>query len=196
MMNEQKHLASILVAQDKLTNKEIAAKVGVAPRTLDNWKTDQEFKAAVQAHLDAVFAHVQHKGIADKRRRIYQLNERWRKAQAVVKARAKDPSLRNLPGGNTGFVTRRLRSLSKGFGERAIIEEAVFDSKLYMSILRIEEQAARELGQWDDKPDRIIRRLSDLTGDEVQALLSDIERTHGVRITDPPPNDGNPNLVN
>ena len=180
MMSEQKHLASLLVAQDKLTNKEIAEKVGIAPRTLDNWKCEPEFKEAVQAHLNAWMERIQNKGIADKRRRVFQLNERWRKAQAIVEACAKDPELRKLPGGKTGFVRKRVRAIPVGQGEYSEIEEFFFDAKLFMSLLRIEEQAARELGQWDEKkPDRKILRLSDLTPDEVQSLMADMEKRFG-----------------
>jgi hypothetical protein len=195
VLNEKKHLASLLVAQDRLSNKEMAAKLGVAVRTLDNWKTDPEFKAAVEAHLQAWMAKVQAKGIADRRRRIFQLNERWRKAQAIVEARAKDPGTARLPGGRTGFLVRHFRSLPKGDGERVIIEEAVFDAKLFIGLLKIEAQAARELGQWDEKPERVVRRLADLTREEIDSVLADWERSHTLAPPDPP-NDGNPTVVN
>jgi len=83
--------ATLLVAQDKLTNKKIAEKLGIAERTLDYWKADPEFKRAVQDHLEAWMANLYAKGIADRRRRVFQLNDRWRRAQSIVQARARDP---------------------------------------------------------------------------------------------------------
>src|SRR5579864_8431511 len=179
-LSEKQIVATLLVAQDRLPNKQIADRCGISERTLDNWKTKPLFKRAVEDHLNAWMQQIHRKGIADRRRRIFQLNERWRKAQAIVQACAKDPEMRALPGGATGFIRKRIRAIPIGNQEFDQVTEFFFDAKLYQSLARIEEQAARELGQWDQKQERTIRRLSDLSREETDALLVDIHKTYGI----------------
>ena len=179
-LSEQKIKAALLVAQGHLSNQQIAQRLEMGERTLDGWKKEPEFKRLVSDHLNAWLVEIHHKGIADRRRRIFQLNLRWRKAQAIAEARAKDPAIRRLPGGATGFIVRRLRSIRRGDGQFAVIEEGQFDSALFRDLLAIEQQAARELGQWDAAEQRTIRRLSDLSREEIEALILDLSKAHGI----------------
>jgi len=61
-----------------------------------------------------------------------------------------------------------------------VVPEGTFDAALFRELAAIEEQAARELGQWEQQQERKIRRLSDLTPDEVEAVMADIQKTYGI----------------
>lgn len=163
-LSEQKLECALLVAQDRLTNARIAARVGISLRTLDNWKADPEFKAEVDRHLEAWQQQVFERGIADRRRRVYRQNDRWRRLQAVIEQRAKrgrellqeiaadeakaeaaggTPSkVRPYPGIETGLIVLK----PTRYGTVAEV-----DTGLLAEIRSLEQHTAIELGQWKEK---------------------------------------------
>jgi hypothetical protein len=66
--------AARLVAEDSLTNEEIAAAVGVKRQTVDWWKTKPHFAARVQEHKETFKNRALSEGFADKRERLRVLN--------------------------------------------------------------------------------------------------------------------------
>ena len=87
MLSDSQIKATLDVARGKLSGDEIARKYKVSARTIDNWKSDSEFAAEVEAHLTRWYKHVATSGIADQRRRVFRLNQRWRQLQGIIDAR-------------------------------------------------------------------------------------------------------------
>lgn len=142
----KRELAAALLAEDRLTDVEIAARAGVSRRTLVRWKQSTQFQQRI-AHHQAVQADaVAATGIASRRARVEALNDRWQRLQRIIAERAEAYGGRDaegkplVPGGSTGLLMRYGKS-----GEFAL------DTGLLRELRAVEEQAARELGQWVDR---------------------------------------------
>ena len=66
--------AALLVAEDELTDEEIAQRVKITKRQLENWKKRPDFAAAVRAHREAFRQRMLSEGFADKALRVQALN--------------------------------------------------------------------------------------------------------------------------
>ena len=62
--------AALLVAEDLLTDHEIASECGISNRTLYRWKKREEFIARVNTMVQAYSARVLGSGIASRVRRV------------------------------------------------------------------------------------------------------------------------------
>ena len=164
--------AAQLVADDKLTDEEIANRCKITRQTLHNWKKDLEFAARVEEHRSAWRAAVMSTGIAIKENRIASLNERHRRLSLVIDARgkrysdeidsapldalivdSKDDAPRIPPEeARTGIVIESVTYLKEG----KRVEWAV-DTPMLAEMRNIEKQAAQELGQWVEKQDVEVR---------------------------------------
>lgn len=143
--------AAQLLADGRLTDQEIADKAGVARTTLWRWRKHPEFAAEIEEHLDAFRSEVRRRGIADRERRIKALNDRWNRLQRLIEARADDPDLASIPGGDTGLLVKTVRTRSLGEIEIEKTVTAELDAVLLKELREHEKQAAQELGQWVDK---------------------------------------------
>ncbi len=153
----------MLVADDAISDEEIAAQVGVTRFTICRWRKQPEFMARVQHHMDRMAAAIEAEGIANRRNRVAALTDRWDRMQRVIEARAAD--LKEVPGGDTGLLVRQLKSI--GFGENnTVIEEYAVDTGLLRELRAHEEQAAKELGQWVERSDQKV----DASQQFIQAL--------------------------
>ena len=88
----------LLVADDKLTNHEIAAKVGAAKRTLQEWIKHPEFAARVAENAAKFCAEVTRHAIAQVDARLAAMDDRWSKMKAVIAERGADPDYVKAPG--------------------------------------------------------------------------------------------------
>ncbi|MHB0871407.1 MAG: hypothetical protein ACYC66_18200 [Chloroflexota bacterium] len=174
----QKEEAALLVAQDDLTNEEIASRIGITRRSLQSWKQRPEFALRVLDLVAAMAEAVKGRGIAERQNRVAALDERWEKLHRVMAARARE--LADVPGGDTGLLVRDLRlikvypttadgdeaeetgdpegaeivAIDEGVaaGRRAVlVAKYLLDVGLLRELREHEKQAAIELGQWDDK---------------------------------------------
>lgn len=145
--------ASYLVADDQMTEKQIAERVGVSHRTVQNWKKHPEFVAKVQEQLRKLEVEIFSAGVAVKKNRLRRLNNHWQKAQQVVEERKQaaeaDPTMAEVPGARTGMMIRTLKAI----GQNQTVAEWRWDRELEKTILDIEKQAAIEMGQWTEKKD-------------------------------------------
>lgn len=155
----------MLVAQDTLTDKQIASECGIAERTLERWKLRSEFSARVQEHRDAFREQIRAEGIANRQNRVDALNDRWERMQRVLDARADE--LADVPGGNTGILVRqaKLVKVYKSDGDQededgetlysakrdVMVYEYAVDTALLKEMRETEKQAAQDLGQWSEK---------------------------------------------
>lgn len=168
--SEKAHLAARLVAYDDLGDVAIAAQVGIGRTTLHRWKHHPEFRAAVGGVVEDLNRAMLRLSVAKKRRRLAVLDDLHTKALAVIDARAKDDALAEFAGGETGLLVRQIKVVGTGPMAREV-EEAAVDVGLMKEIRAIEEQAARELGQWVEKAEigglvQVVR----IVGAEVEAI--------------------------
>lgn len=139
--------AAGLVAEDQQSNEAIAAAIGIKRQTLDLWKRRPDFAARVEAIRQQWRAQIEQEGIANRQNRIAALNDRWRKLQQIIEARAADPTM-TAPGSDTGLLVRTYKP-----GKYKTVEEYRVDVGLAAELRAHEKQAAEELGQWTKKTD-------------------------------------------
>lgn len=139
--------AAVLVAQDKMSDKNIAHECGIGRATLSRWKLEPEFAARVRQHQVAVQARIERVAIAQQENRLKRLNHRWDLIHQVIEERGKDPNMQEVPGGKTGLLIRHLKQLGSGLSAMTV-EEFEPDTALLKAASEHERQAAEELGQW------------------------------------------------
>lgn len=173
---QQRIQAAQLLAEDELTDAEIAAKVGIGARQLYEWKARSEFAARVDSIVAALGDRLKRYAIARKSRRLAWLNDRRERLQQVIDERAAHPDMQDAPGGKTGLLVRRQRML--GSGDNATpIAEFEFDAALEKALRETEKQAAQECGQWVVK-----HAPTDPTGTkEYSGGLTDEQRLAAIR---------------
>jgi hypothetical protein len=138
-----------LVAADELTDVQIAAAVGVSRRALATWKRHPDFAAAVGGAVGELQAAMLRLAIAKKRKRLEVLDDLHRRTLAVVEARARryaaDPTAPDEA--KTGMVVREEVVSRKG----VVTIRWCYDAAVPREVCNIEEQAAKELGQWVER---------------------------------------------
>lgn len=143
--------AAVLVAEDEQTDKAIAAAVGITERTLERWKQHPTFTARVAEHVQALEAEMLKFSIAKRRKRVAALDDRWKRMQALIAARAEDLA-EDIGGGDTGLLVHQVRAIGNGENQQ-IIDQYAVDTGLLKELREHEKQAAQELGQWTEKTD-------------------------------------------
>ena len=73
-LSEREERAALMVAEDTLTDVDIAAQVGITKRSLEFWKKRPAFAARVREHREAFKDRALSEGFADKRERLRVLN--------------------------------------------------------------------------------------------------------------------------
>lgn len=140
--------AADLAAADDLSDPQIAERCGVKRDSIARWRRVPAFQARVAEIVAKQAAAIQAAGIADKRNRVNAQNDRWRRMQALMAARAQ--MYGDVPGGETGLVVLQQKALGSG-SLMEVIDEYVLDAALLRELRAHEEQAAKELGQWTEK---------------------------------------------
>lgn len=135
MQGDPREIAALLVAEARLSDPDIAERVGVTIKTLNYWKSKPEFQRRVESHGDSLRMHNLDILIADKRQRLIRLNRDWQKLQSVVESRAKavvESGIR-VPGADTGLLIQ-------------VGKVWKVDRELLDSVRELEEAAAVEMG--------------------------------------------------
>lgn len=147
-------VASQLVADDALSNEQIAAKVGVSRQTLDLWIANPTFQERVVAIREAYRVKIEAEGIANRQNRIAAQNDRWDRMRRVIEARAQANPRDNdaPPGAESGLHVRQEKQIGAGRNAIRVVEWKV-DTGLLAELRAHEQQAAKELGQWTDRTD-------------------------------------------
>lgn len=157
--DQHKEEAAVLLALGELTIAEIADKVDVTDRTIYVWKTEHEFMARVTDCKAEIRERVFSEGIADKALRIRRLDKRWKAIDRLIEARAFDLAM-HVAGGDTGLLAHEQKSI--GAGDLAtVVDVYKADTALLKEEREIAKQAAIELGQWTEKVEHDISKLSD-----------------------------------
>jgi len=148
--------AAFLVADDRLKDEEIAAKVGVTGRQLDRWKVHPEFAERVREHVAAWKAEIRRRGLAIKERRVESLIRDFEATEVIVQERGKQLDQELLPddersayagGARTGFIARDWK------GKDATAPVYQFDAALMRERRELRRQIAVELGDWVERRD-------------------------------------------
>ena len=142
--------AAALLADGELTGEEVADEVGVNRWTLWSWRRQPEFAARVRQITERAAEELERYAIARKVRRMRSYDERWRELQRVIAERAAGPAMQSVPGGKTGLLVRRVKSIGAGVNVREV-EEYELDTGLLKELRGLEKQAAVEAGQWATK---------------------------------------------
>lgn len=136
--------------------EDVARALGIDDATLWRWRQVQEFTAAVEAEGERIRAAIRAEGISRKQNRIDRLNADWNRLQQVIEERATDPTLAYVPGGTTGLIVRSYKQVGAG-KDAQLVEEFGVDVATLKELRAHEQQAAQELGQWDeDKADAAV----------------------------------------
>lgn len=142
--------AAELLAENELSMAEVAEACKTSRQSLWAWKQHPQFAEAVADRANDVVAAMHRHFIAKKHKRIATLDRLHQKALAIIEARSTDPRHTAWAGGETGLLV--VRTKTQGLGRNATTwTEVEFDRALVAEIRAIEEQAARELGQWIEK---------------------------------------------
>jgi hypothetical protein len=150
LVHQRREQAAQLVAEDRFPDTKIAEICEISEACLSKWKKRPEFAERVK-ELTAVYGdRVLKFGLARRERRLAVLSDVHEKILTLIDARAKDPEMAAIPGGPTGLLvkTNKLSRVGKAL---QVYEEFKADVGLLKELRAIEEQAARELGQWRDK---------------------------------------------
>jgi hypothetical protein len=142
----KKKRAARLVAQGNLTRDEICAQVPCGPESLWRWKKQPRFMAKVHKLQEAIGVNEASSVLALRVRRMSRLNRRAEKMDRVIEARAADPKMQGVPGGDTGLLTVDQKTVA---GVATPIYSV--DTALLRELRETEKQAAIEAGQWLEK---------------------------------------------
>lgn len=172
--NAQRHEAALLLAENELSDEKIAERVGVTRRTLARWKVDPEFAAQVGDNVGQIQAAMLRHSIAKKHKRLGVLDELHDKLLTVVAERAADyadVADGEVPaGGGTGVIVRQIKQIGSG-RDAQVVEEFGVDVGLIREIRALQEQAAKELGQWIEKSQvEDLTRIVEIVGIESDAI--------------------------
>ncbi len=145
----ERHRAALLIAEDDLSHEAIAETIGVTSRTLRNWKQHPEFAAQVGDYVGQMQAAMLRYRVAKKRHRLKVINDLWLKLLTVIDERAEEYA-GQAPGGATGTVVKQIKQIGAG-RDVQIIEEYATDTATIKQIMALQQMAAQELGQWQDR---------------------------------------------
>lgn len=118
-----------------------------------------EIQQAVHDHLAAI----KRQGIAIHQNRVDELAERHKLLKRIAAERATADGMAGVPGGSTGFVIRRLKTVkhtydadpddedSRPIVQRVEVWEEEVDTGLLRELREHEKQIAQELGEWSEK---------------------------------------------
>jgi hypothetical protein len=139
--------AAQLLAVGELSTIEIAEKVGCDRGTLWRWRQQAAFAARVEAHLEEIRVEIRRRGIGVVERRVASLDDRWKRLLKVIEQRGASVEMKDVPGGETGLLVRKIKKIGSG-EDSEIVNEYAVDTGLLSELREHEKQAAQELGQW------------------------------------------------
>jgi hypothetical protein len=144
------------VAGGQMTSEQIAERRGVPRATLEEWRTRDDFRAAVEQVRRQTAEQLQRLGVAAKQNRIDWYNTAVQKLVTVLEDRASDAAARQSegeklqPGELTGLLVREDKMVGTGRNAQWVTVYSV-DTPTLKEIRATLEQCAKETGQWVQK---------------------------------------------
>jgi hypothetical protein len=102
-------------------------------------------KPYIAEAIEQAKAAILDKGIAVKQSRIDALNDRWALLKQLIRERADDPNMQDIPGGTTGLLVHNTKAIGAGRSMQ-VIDEYNLDTGLLKEMREHEKQAAQEVG--------------------------------------------------
>lgn len=178
--DNRRNEAAVKLAENALSDEQIAATIGVSRQALAKWKKHPEFQARVAEHVESYRRAVLTSGIADRVKRVQALDDRWNRMKTVIEERAESKEMERVPGGRTGLLVHQIKAVGRG-EDFQLIDLYVVDDGLLAEMRATEKQAAIEAGQWEEKRDITsggkplpgvnLLGLSDLSEDELDRRI-------------------------
>jgi hypothetical protein len=190
---KDRECAAILLAEDELSDDEIASQVGISRSTLSRWKEREAFQTRIAEHAAHINAAMLRLAIAKRHKRVQVLDDLHTKLLTITEERAGEYArlaeeqaseseaqqvFRQMFGGRgeipagagTGLIVRQLKQI--GAGKTAqVVEEFAVDTGLIRELRALHEQAAKELGQWEEttnvKGELLVRRYIGVNPEDV-----------------------------
>jgi hypothetical protein len=167
--NKAREEAAILLADNDLSDEAIAQRVGVSRRTLTTWKQHPDFAARVGDHVGQIQVAMLRLAIAKKHKRLEVLDTMHTKLLNVIEERSVEYE-DEAPGTRTGLVTKTYKMIGTGRDATMVTEWGV-DTPTLRELRALEEQAAKELGQWVEKSQvEDLTRIVEIVGVESDAI--------------------------
>lgn len=138
------------LAEDVLSDDQIAARVGVTRKTIYEWKSIPAFAARIKEIVAKTTERATKFGIASIVNRVRMLDNLWGRLYQVVLERAEAPENEKAAGGKTGTIVKQLKAIGHG-KEFRMVEEFSVDVALIREMRSLQQDAAKELGQLVDK---------------------------------------------
>ena len=146
---KQRIEAARLLADDSLTDEQVADTLGLHRRTITSWKAVPEFAEKIAAIVAATEARILQTGIARKVNRVKALDRRWEGMKQVVAERAAAPEMQSIPGGKTGLLVIKEAEWvevkqADGSSKAVLVPlEVAVDTGLLKELRELEKQAAQ-----------------------------------------------------
>ena len=158
-----KELAAKLLAEDELTDDQIAERCGVVRRSLAKWKVHPEFKVRVSQNVDAYRKRILSSGLAVRENRVKLLERLALGHVQVLDERAARPGFddsKKIPGGRTGLVVLQYRGQDPN--GNALIEQMVdtgIVQSLRLTLAQISDEVKPLGEQRADRIDELIHAI-------------------------------------
>ena len=104
---ERQAHAAILLAEDELSDSEIAQRCGITRRTLMRWKKQSSIQQKIDEQLRLSKQESEGQMIVERQLRIAGMEARLYEIADIIRERAHSPEMKGVPGGDTGLVRRR-----------------------------------------------------------------------------------------
>ena len=190
-LTRKQEQAAALVADDELTDEQIAAKVGVVRSTLSAWKTLDEFGARVDELIARMAAVAGRYAVARVDKRMARRQRTYDDLQQVIAERAEEARaqlaenarrLAEAPGlGDAPYRARRfgdIRHVAPGMttghvvrvetpGKHGVVVEFKADTAILAELRALESEAAKDAGQ-------LVQRLDVTSGGKALAVGMDL----------------------
>lgn len=143
---ERQAHAAILLAEDELSDSEIAQRCGITRRTLMRWKKQSSIQQKIDEQLRLSKQESEGQMIVERQLRIAGMEARLYEIADIIRERAHSPEMKGVPGGDTGLVRRRKVCFKRHGGLAVDVYEV--DIALMREERRLLVEVAKALGQW------------------------------------------------
>jgi hypothetical protein len=158
---KKQHLAASLLADDELSDEQIANEVGITRKTLHNWKQNPEFAALIGDYTGQLQASVLRYAVAKKRKRVEALDLVFHSILEAIAHRTNAMQPDDSPMGHAArtFGDRVPPEASTGlFAPKTsvtpsghIVTDYVFDAPMIRELRETMKQGAQEVGDWTEQ---------------------------------------------
>jgi hypothetical protein len=142
--------AAELIALCELSDTAIAERLNVALITLRRWRKNDSFTSLIKRYRERVNRSFARYAISRWEHRLARANREWERLQMVIEARANDPTMKDVPGGSTGLVVRKVKRVHTGDGFQ-LADYYEVDYATLHALLAYAKQAMREVAEWNAK---------------------------------------------